>query len=349
LPTFDSHANLAYSTVLTAPVPATSGTALTLAADFSPAPTPPYNILIWPTGAQPTTANAEIARVTGDTAGVLTITRAQEGTSARTVVAGDQVANIISAKVLTDIEAVSPQTILTTTGDLLYASSANTPARLALGTTGLPLVAGATTPGYALLGSAGLVAPTGGASSGSAVDQYERIRVRDAAFGIAGQTYDMMGTGGTGTTPVSQVIYGALVGLIAGDVVTNILMFCTVAAGGTNPTGVYSAICSNTTTRVAVSNNLNTTAFKTVSVYGALPLSSPYTVPTTGAYYLCVLVNGTWGTTQPTLTKSGVANTPISIAGTGGLPWVVNQTGQATISATPTLVGTTVLYWMGWN
>lgn len=45
---------------------------------------------------------------------------------------------------------------LTTIGDMLYASAANTTARLAKGTTGLPIVAGATVPGYAALDLAGV-------------------------------------------------------------------------------------------------------------------------------------------------------------------------------------------------
>ncbi len=103
---FDNHTNLAYSTVATAPSPATSGTSLVLqSGDGSIFPAAPFNVTIWPASLQPLAANAEIARVTGKSTDTLTIVRAQEGTSARTVVVGDQIAATITAKTITDIEA----------------------------------------------------------------------------------------------------------------------------------------------------------------------------------------------------------------------------------------------------
>lgn len=106
---FDGHANLAASLVATAPSPATSGTSLVVtAASGTFFPAVPFNATIWPAGtAAPTHANAEIVRVTNVTTDTLTVTRAQEGTSARTVVVGDQIAATITAKTLTDIESNS--------------------------------------------------------------------------------------------------------------------------------------------------------------------------------------------------------------------------------------------------
>src|SRR3954470_23310015 len=101
----DSHKNFAYGIVGTAPTPSASGTTLVLGANFATPPTPPFNVTIWPAATQPSAANAEIARVTANSSGTLTIPREQEGTSARTIVAGDQVAATITAKTLTDIEA----------------------------------------------------------------------------------------------------------------------------------------------------------------------------------------------------------------------------------------------------
>lgn len=103
---FDAHKNLAGSTVAVAPSPATSGTSLTVAlGQGSLFPTPPFNATIWPTGMTPNVANAEIVRVTNIAGDVFTITRMQEGTSARTVIVGDLIANTITAKVVTDVEA----------------------------------------------------------------------------------------------------------------------------------------------------------------------------------------------------------------------------------------------------
>lgn len=93
---FDPVSNFAYGTVLTAPSPATTGTSLVLnsgqGARFpDPATVGAYNIVVWITAANPLSSNAEIMRVTARSTDTLTVTREQEGTTARTVVVGDQV------------------------------------------------------------------------------------------------------------------------------------------------------------------------------------------------------------------------------------------------------------------
>ena len=102
----DDHKNFAYSTIVTAPSPAASGTSLTVVMEQARLfPDVPFNATVWPTGAQPITTNAEIIRVTDRTDNVFTIERAQEGTNARTVLVGDQIAATLTAKSLTDAEA----------------------------------------------------------------------------------------------------------------------------------------------------------------------------------------------------------------------------------------------------
>jgi len=104
----DAHKNFPYSTVLTAPSPASSGTSLVLASGGGALmPAPPFNATVCPTGAQPLAANAEIVRVTDITTDTLTIVRQQEGTSARTIVVGDQIAAAVTNKTLTDVETVA--------------------------------------------------------------------------------------------------------------------------------------------------------------------------------------------------------------------------------------------------
>jgi hypothetical protein len=102
---FDAHKNLAISTVATAPSPATSGTSLTVAAgEGARFPAPPFNATAWPANAVPTPANAEVLRVTALAGDVLTVQRAQEGTTARAIGLGDLIAASITAKVLQDLE-----------------------------------------------------------------------------------------------------------------------------------------------------------------------------------------------------------------------------------------------------
>lgn len=101
----DAHKNFAYSLVATAPSPATSGTSLVVTAGQGALfPAVPFNATIWPTAVQPLTTNAEIVTVTLIATDTLTIVRAQEGTTARTVVVGDQIAATITAVTLQDAE-----------------------------------------------------------------------------------------------------------------------------------------------------------------------------------------------------------------------------------------------------
>lgn len=101
----DSHANFAYSTIATAPSPSTSGTSLVVATgEGALFPTVPFNATIWPASLQPTSGNAEIVRVTARSTDTLTIVRAQEGSVARNILVGDQIAATITVKTLTDVE-----------------------------------------------------------------------------------------------------------------------------------------------------------------------------------------------------------------------------------------------------
>jgi len=107
----DAIKNFAYSTVATAPSPATTGTSLVLASGEGalfpqPSTDGEFNIVVWITGANPLSANAEIVRVTARSTDTLTITREQEGTTARTIIVGDQVMLAPTKKVFDDIETL---------------------------------------------------------------------------------------------------------------------------------------------------------------------------------------------------------------------------------------------------
>ncbi|UOF78660.1 tail fiber [Caudoviricetes sp.] len=105
-----AYKNFAYSTVLTAPTPATSGTSLVVqSGDGTKFPDVPFNATIWPVGVQPITTNAEIVTVTAVSTDTFTIVRAQESTSARTVVVGDQIAFNITAQTFMPISELLNQ------------------------------------------------------------------------------------------------------------------------------------------------------------------------------------------------------------------------------------------------
>lgn len=102
---FDAHQNFAISAVATAPSPATSGTSLVVSSGHGTRfPAVPFNATIWPASSTPDPTNAEIVRVTAISTDTLTITRAQESSSARTVIVGDQIMAGVTALTLTDVE-----------------------------------------------------------------------------------------------------------------------------------------------------------------------------------------------------------------------------------------------------
>lgn len=107
---YDGLSNFPYSTVATAPSPASSGTSLVVAAgEGALFPTAPFNAVVWPVNTQPLSSNAEIVRVTNVSTDTFTITRSAEGTSARSIVVGDQIMLAVTKKVLTDLQNYAPQ------------------------------------------------------------------------------------------------------------------------------------------------------------------------------------------------------------------------------------------------
>lgn len=118
---YDAHANFSYSTIATAPSPATSGTSLTVQSGHgSRFPAASFNAVIWPAGQLALSTNAEIVRVTAKSTDTFTITRTQENTSARSIQVGDQIATNITAKWFTDIETNKlEKSGDTMTGDLI--------------------------------------------------------------------------------------------------------------------------------------------------------------------------------------------------------------------------------------
>ena len=107
----DALKNFAYSLVVTAPSPATSGTSLTVTSgQGSYFPAASFDVTIWPAGQAPTNANAEICRVTNVTGDTLTITRAQYGTTAQTITANYQIAQTVDANLLNQLAPLSGAT-----------------------------------------------------------------------------------------------------------------------------------------------------------------------------------------------------------------------------------------------
>ena len=104
----------------------------------------------------PDTANEEIVFITASSTDTFTIDRAEAGTSGVAHSAGATVKHVLTSDDLTfyttgvaTANAAVPKSTLTTTGDTFYASSANTPARLAIGTSGQVLTVASGIPSWA--------------------------------------------------------------------------------------------------------------------------------------------------------------------------------------------------------
>lgn len=148
--------DLAIVPVAVAPSPATSGTTLkVLLSDINSAPasasiipeTYPVSCTVAPANQRPTRANSEILTITGAaddaTHRTYTITRAQgvPVTVARSIIATDELIFGLSA---TEIDGKFANATLTAKGDMIAATAASTPARVAVGANGKVLMADST-------------------------------------------------------------------------------------------------------------------------------------------------------------------------------------------------------------
>ena len=106
----DDYKNFAVSAVVEAPWPAASGTDLMVPAGHGDRfPVPPFNATVWPKDALPDPTNAEIARITARDGDTFTLQRAQEGSIARSIVAGDLIAATITDKTLLDLQTLAQE------------------------------------------------------------------------------------------------------------------------------------------------------------------------------------------------------------------------------------------------
>ncbi len=101
----DAVANLPYALIATAPSPADSGTSLVLDSGLGAVmPATPFNATAWAPDVVPNSGNAEIVTVTARVGDTLTLVRAQEGTSAKSVAVGWQFAATVTAKMLNELD-----------------------------------------------------------------------------------------------------------------------------------------------------------------------------------------------------------------------------------------------------
>lgn len=200
------------------------------------------------------------------------------------------------------------------------------------------------------MGLAGGLATNGGGTSNAS-----REAARNAAIGFQGASWDMYSGGAVATGALtSQYAYFLLAGFNAGDVVTNIVTCVTTAGAGTVPTGLYVGLYSAAGTLLADSANLASSSIWTSTGFAVAPLlggtPGPYTIPTTGGYYLMILENGAFATTPMQVVARGLQAGMVKVIG-AGVPFAGVQTAQVTPPSPATIVGNSSVanIWLGWS
>jgi len=124
------------TTIGVAPVPPASGTTLVLASGVATFPPAPFDAAIWPNGVLPNRSNIEVVRVTEVNllTGQFRIIRAQNQTTAKSVLAGWQIATVIAELALAS-DGVGFANPMTAIGDMIYGRNAGVATRLPGNTT----------------------------------------------------------------------------------------------------------------------------------------------------------------------------------------------------------------------
>lgn len=191
-----------------------------------------------------------------------------------------------------DVGNSSLNSLLTNTGDIVYASAANTPARLGTGSAGTALVSDGTRPVWD--------------------HDWVTDRASLPAAATAHNFSRWLGGEGAASGPASGTPMMNLIGLNKGQVVTSISFYSSTTAlvAGVSP-HLWGFICNTSGTVLAV------TADDTSPVWGAstkhtFTLTSPYTIPTGGQYYVGFCFAFSSGGTVPNLTGNTKTTTTVS-------------------------------------
>lgn len=124
--------------------------------------------------------------------------------------------------------------------------------------------------------------------------------------------------------PTSGTVFGNAVYLYEGEVITNIVVAVAVAGVGTAPSHIQAILWDgnqSTPTALAVSaEDAANSRWTSGTGWKEIPLTAPYTVPTSGIYYPSFVKVGAFGTTDLQLITGGSANPGSNIGGLSGNP-----------------------------
>jgi hypothetical protein len=169
-----------------------------------------------------------------------------------------------------------------------------------------------------------------------------RRAARLTAQGFLGETAPRDQCSGS-FAPTAGNQYATLTGLLAGETITTLTFLATVA--GSSTTLFKAAIWSTAGALVASSATIHTTVNTGTGLRPAT-LTTPFTAPNDGAWYLGLL---SVGGTSPTLLKHNAVVTGYTAAApTGGVPSSIVLTGQTDL-VDMTLVQSASATWVAWT
>lgn len=170
-----------------------------------------------------------------------------------------------------------------------------------------------------------------------------REQIRSEGLGWKGDAYPRM-SARTSTVMVDGTAYFISMPFRAGEVVTNIVVSISGAGTGTSLSKAGIGTISNLSwTRTALTADQGT-AWNSTGTY-QIALISPYTIPTEGVYYICVVAKT--ATTMPSM-YSGVAATVTQLS-TNPLEFACLG-GQTDVPSSGTVTGTnSIPFWVAWS
>ena len=166
-----------------------------------------------------------------------------------------------------------------------------------------------------------------------------RSQVLRSALGYYAETHPRTGLVNN-SIQVSGTIYAVAIGLLAGDVVTNIICSCNTA--GATLTLVKLGIYDAAGTLIGVTTDVKAAFASTGAI--ASQLSTPLTITRTDGYYAAMI---TTGTTPPTLDRSATAAAAVGAA-PGGMRLSSTMASQTDLVANATFgAASPIAYWFG--
>lgn len=170
-----------------------------------------------------------------------------------------------------------------------------------------------------------------------------RYQAQMAAEGYYAETLPRAAAIGTPAILISGTVYYVNIGLLAGDVVTNLHTLVSVLGSGFSGIGMKLGLYDKTGALLRATGDISAAHASTGPKVNAL--SSPYTILSTDSYFLAMLCIAT---TPPTLAK-GALSSVFSGAFTGGVGMAASATGLTDFLSNVTYVysGSNHAWWIG--